>query len=188
METQFVLASASKRRSKILSELGLSFTVISPEVDEVIHEDNPHGTVIENALEKNEWCRQRYRNAFILSADTIVELNGHIVTKPTSTEEAVVFLKMLSGKTHRVFTGVAFSKPDSLVEIRIDISSVTFKSLSDSIIYEYLRKVKPMDRAGAYDIDENGDLLIESFSGSRTNIMGLSSETVEDLLKPEGLL
>jgi septum formation protein len=188
MKTQFILASASKRRSKILAELGLSFIIISPEVDEVIHENNPHSTVIENALEKNKWCRQRHNNAFILSADTIVELNGRIVTKPASTEEAVEFLKMLSGKTHRVFTGVAFSRPDSLADIRIDISSVTFKSLSDSMIYEYLGKVKPMDRAGAYHIDENGDLLIESFSGSRTNIMGLSSETVVDLLKPEGLL
>ncbi|MDD4869728.1 MAG: Maf family protein [Kiritimatiellae bacterium] len=187
-KTQLVLASASRRRSKILSELGVPFTVINPEVDELIHEDDPQGTVIENALRKNEWSRQRFKNTFILSADTIVEFHGRIVTKPVSAEEASKFLRMLSGQTHRVFTGVAFSRPDFSAEARIDISCVTFKHLSDLMIHDYIRKVNPMDRAGAYDIDENGDLLIESFSGSRTNIMGLSIETVVDLLKPEGLL
>ena len=188
MKKQLMLASASRRRSKILGELGLLFTIITPDVDEQIHADDPRGTVIENSLRKNEWCRFRFKDAYVLSADTIVEFNGQIITKPASIREAYEFLSMLSGKTHRVFTGVAFSKPGSPPESRVDISTVTFRDLSDSMINEYIRNVKPMDRAGAYDIDENGDLLVASFSGSRTNIMGLSAETVIDLLKPEGLL
>jgi len=188
MKKHLILASASKRRSKILSELGVSFTVISPDVDELIHVENPEGTVIENSLRKNEWCRNRFKDAYIMSADTIVEFNGHIMTKPDSLDEARRFLRMLSGQTHRVFTGIAFSRPDSSPETRVDISLVTFKNLSDEMIRDYLNKVNPMDRAGAYDIDENGDLLIASFTGSRTNIMGLSAETSVDLLKPEGFL
>lgn len=188
LKKQLILASASKRRSKILIEMGVLFTVVNPQVDELIHDNNPKGTVIENSLRKNEWCRERFKDAFVLSADTIVEFNGSIITKPESHRQAHEFLHMLSGKMHRVFTGVAFSKPGQPPESRVDISEVTFKSLSNSMIEEYIHKVNPMDRAGAYDIDENGDLLVASFSGSRTNIMGLSSETVVELLKPEGLL
>jgi len=185
---QLLLASASKRRSKILTELGVSFTVVSPAVDELVHADDPRGTVIENSTRKNEWCRKRFKHAFILSADTIVEFKGRIMTKPESAGEAQEFLQMLSGKTHRVFTGVAFSKPGKAPELRVDISEVTFKNLTSAMIKKYIHDVNPMDRAGAYDIDENGDLLVESFTGSRTNIMGLSSETVLELLRPEGLL
>ncbi|OGV70258.1 MAG: septum formation protein Maf [Lentisphaerae bacterium RIFOXYA12_FULL_48_11] len=188
MKKNLILASASKRRSKILSELGVPFTVVSPDVDELIHIENPEGTVIENSLRKNEWCRNRFKDAYIISADTIVEFNGHIVTKPESIDEARRFLRMLSGQTHRVFTGVAFSRPGLPPETRVDISFVTFKNLSEELITDYLHRVNPMDRAGAYDIDENGDLLIASFNGSRTNIMGLSAETVVDLLKPEGFM
>lgn len=185
---QLILASASARRSKILAELGLSFKIVSPDVEEIVHLNNPEGTVIENSMLKNEWCRQRLPGCFILSADTIVEFNGRIVTKPASEEEAFEFLRMLSGQTHRVYTGVAFGRPQAPALSRVDISSVTFRHLGNAMIREYIEKVKPMDRAGAYDIDENGDLLVESFTGSRTNIMGLASETVVELLKPEGLL
>lgn len=188
MKKQLILASASSRRSKILSELGVSFTVVIPDVDELVHIENPEGTVIENSLRKNEWCRNRFKDAYIMSADTIVEFNGHIVTKPESMEEARKFLRMLSGQTHRVFTGVAFSRPGSVPEIHVDVSFVTFRDLSDEMISDYLHTVNPMDRAGAYDIDENGDLLVASFNGSRTNIMGLSAETAADLLKSEGFL
>jgi len=188
MNRQLILASASKRRSKILSGLGAAFSVVSPEVEELIHIDNPNGTVIENSLLKNEWCRGRFSDAYIIAADTIVEFKGEIVTKPSSLEEARRFLRMLSGQTHRVFTGVAASGPGNPVDSRVDISSVTFKTLSESTISDYLTRVNPMDRAGAYDIDENGDLLIDSFSGSRTNIMGLSAETATDILKSWGFI
>ena len=188
MNKQLILASASARRSKIMAGLGLSFKIVSPDVEETIHLNNPEGTVIENSMLKNQWCRQRFPDCLIISADTIVEFNGRIVTKPASEKEAFEFLRMLSGQTHRVFTGIAFSKPLDRAISRIDISSVTFRHLGDTMIRDYIEKVKPMDRAGAYDIDENGDLLVESFTGSRTNIMGLASETIVELLKPEGLL
>ena len=185
---QLILASASARRSKILAGLGLSFSVVSPDVEEIVHLNNPEKTVIENSMLKNEWCRQRFPDCFIISADTIVEFGGRIVTKPESRAEAFEFLRMLSGQIHRVYTGVAFAKPLTPASARVDISHVKFRQLGDQMINEYIERVNPMDRAGAYDIDESGDMLVESFTGSRTNIMGLASETVRELLKPEGLL
>jgi len=188
MKKQLILASASNRRSKILSGLGVQFSVVVPEVDESIQLNNPEGTVVDNSLRKNQWCRNRFPDALILSADTIVEFNSRILTKPDSREEAFAFLRMLSGKTHTVFTGIAFSRPASPVRTIVDISHVKFRNLDDAAIQEYIERVNPLDRAGAYDIDESGDLLVESFSGSRTNIMGLPSEAVSELLKQEGLL
>ena len=185
---KLILASASKRRSRILANLGVSFKIVIPKVKELNHINNPEKTVRKNALRKNKWCREQFPGCSILAADTIVEFKGRIINKPSSMEEAWEFLRMLSGKTHRVFTGVAFSRPGGRTESRVDISSVTFKRLTDAKIKEYLTKVKPMDRAGAYDIDESGDLLIASFKGSRTNIMGLSSETATELLKKDGFL
>ena len=183
-----ILASASGRRSRILADLGVSFKVVIPEVKELNYVNDPERTVRRNALRKNKWCRRRFPDCSILAADTIVEFMGKIINKPSSMKEAGEFLRMLSGKTHRVFTGIAFSRPGFRATSRMDISSVTFKRLTDIKIRKYLAKVKPMDRAGAYDIDENGDLLIASFTGSRTNIMGLSSETTAELLKKEGFL
>ena len=183
-----ILASASERRRKILAELGLSFKVVRPAVEEITCDGNPDETVIRNAQLKNEWCRRRFPRAVIIAADTIVEFKGRILTKPSSRNEAFEFLRMLSGKTHRVFTGIAFSPPGRPAITITDISKVRFRRLSDTHINDFIARVNPLDRAGAYDIDENGDLLVSSFSGSRTNIMGLSSETVSRLLKKEGLL
>jgi septum formation protein len=185
---KIVLASASERRNRILRDLGISFSSMSPGVEELIHDDDPRWTVIDNSLRKNEFCRRQYPQAFIIAADTIVVLKGRIVTKPLSMEEAFSFLRMLSGQTHQVFTGVAFSRPGFSPGVVVDISDVTFRTLTDAVIQEYIARVKPLDRAGAYDIDENGDLLVASYTGSRTNIMGLSSETVSRLLVSEGLL
>jgi len=188
MKTQLILASASDRRRKILTDLGVLFSVVIPDVDELIHINNPRETVVDNSLKKNLWCRNRFPDAFVLSADTIVEFNNRILTKPESQEQAFEFLRMLSGRMHRVFTGIAFSRPAAPVRTIVDISCVTFRQLSNSMIRNYIDRVNPVDRAGAYDIDENGDLLVESFSGSRTNIMGLPSEAVSELLRQEGLL
>ena len=112
-------------------------------------------------------------------------------------DEARKFLKMFSGKTQVVFTAVAFVKPAShgimkhkptAPEVLVGMSSVKFKELNDLIIDDYFSRVDPMDKAGAYDIDQHGDMIIESFDGSLTNIIGLPSEIVTDWLIKEGLL
>ena len=110
------------------------------------------------------------------------------MAKARSKEEALGFLRMFAGNTHTVYTAVAMSRPRSKPQLVVVASKVLFKKLTEQEVRDYFAKVNPMDRAGAYDIDEEGVMLIESFSGSRTNIMGLPAEAVSEWLSKEGLL
>ncbi len=168
-----ILASASPRRAKILSALGVDFSVVKTAAEEVAYPLEPERTVRENALAK--WRAAKAATAAthqdgakILAADTIVWCDGKIFGKPRDLDEAREFLQRLSGRTHTVFTGVAFDG-----EVKIARSAVTFRKLDAAAIEEYLAKVRPLDRAGAYDIDEEGDILVERFEGEYENIMGL---------------
>ena len=166
------LASGSPRRAKILRDHGADFVVVKTDAPEVSYPHDPVRTVRENALAKGAALAPRRR---VLSADTIVWFGGRIYGKPRDLEEAREFLRELSGKTHTVFTGVAY---DGKVEVVA--SDVTFRALSDAEIEDYVAKVRPTDRAGAYDIDESGDLIVQGWTGSYENIMGLP---VEPLVK-----
>ncbi len=185
---KLILASASARRRKILLDLGVDFELMIPDVEEVLHDSDAIRTARENAALKHEWCRRQRPDRPILAADTVIDFEGRCIGKACSREEAVSFLKMFSGKTHIVYTAVALSAPCSSAGILLVESSVRFRKLTDLEINDYFAKVNPMDRAGAYDIDELGESLIDSYSGSRTNIMGLPAEDVSEWLKKEGLL
>ena len=165
------LASGSPRRAKILRDLGVDFLVEKTDAPEVSFNDDPERTVRENALAKGAAAGRR----MVLSADTIVWFNGRIYGKPRDLEEAKVFLRELSGRTHTVFTGVAYDG-----DVKVAKSDVTFRSLSEQMIDEYVARVRPTDRAGAYDIDESGDLIVEKWTGSYENIMGLPVEPLRE--------
>ena len=163
-----ILASGSPRRAKILRDLGVAFEVVKSDAPEVSYPHDPERTVRENALAKGAAVRRR---GDVLSADTIVWFNGKIYGKPRDLDEAKEFLRELSGNVHTVFTGVACNG-----EVKVVRSDVKFRELSDAAIEEYVARVEPTDRAGAYDIDESGDLIVESYTGSYENIMGLPVE------------
>lgn len=167
---KIILASGSPRRAKILEEQGVSFDIVKTDAAEVCYPHNPERTVRENALLKGNAARNLGYER-VLSADTIVWFNGHIYGKPKDLAEAKAFLRELSGNVHSVFTGVAFDG-----EVQVCRSDVRFRNLSESLIADYVARVKPTDRAGAYDIDESGDLLIAGWTGSYENIMGLPLE------------
>jgi septum formation protein len=174
-----VLASASERRRKILEDLGLRFRVVIPETEEVVREGDARGTAVENALRKNAWCRDRCSDATVVSADTVIDFEGTVVTKPATVEEARGMFRDFSGRAQSVLTAVAFSEPRGEPVVEVVESRVVFKVLSEETISEYFAGVDPLDKAGGYDIDQRGELIIASFSGSRTNIMGLPRETIE---------
>jgi septum formation protein len=132
------------------------------------------------------------RNRYIIAADTVVDFEGKCITKPSSIAEAVEFLKMFSGRKQVIFTAVAFVRPFRKgrihkPEIHVGMSSVRFRKLNNRIISDYFSKVDPMDKAGAYDIDQHGDMIIESHTGSWSNISGLPAEIVALWLAKEGL-
>lgn len=169
---KITLASGSPRRAKILEELGVEFDVVKTDAPEASYPHDPERTVRENALAKGAAAAPRTR---VLSADTIVWFGGRIYGKPRDLEEAKEFLRELSGKVHTVFTGVAFDG-----DVKVARSDVKFRRLSDADIEEYIARVRPTDRAGAYDIDESGDLIVESYTGSYENIMGLPTEPLRE--------
>ena len=185
---RLILASASARRRKILASLGAAFDVVIPKIEEVLYALDAQRTARENAFLKSAWCRARYPECYSLAADTTIEFEKYCVTKARTIDEAVAFLNMFSGKSHVVNTAVAMARPWAEPELITEKSSVRFKKLSEDVIRAYVSSVNPIDRAGAYDIDELGEMLIESFTGSRTTIMGLPEETVRAWLKKEDLL
>ena len=177
MTEKIILASGSPRRAKILRDLGVDFEIRKSDAEEVAYPHDPERTVRENAVKKGERVKgcKGERAKGVLSADTIVWFAGRIYGKPRDLDEAKAFLRELSGQTHTVFTGVCFDG-----ETRVVRSDVTFRRLSDAMIDEYVARVKPTDRAGAYDIDESGDLIVESWTGSYENIMGLPVEPLRE--------
>ena len=187
MNARLILASASARRRKILAALGVAFDVAIPEIEEVFYAFDARRTARENAVRKSAWCRTRYPECYSLAADTIIEFEGRCVTKARTMDEAITFLRMFSGTMHMVYTAVVMARPQSEPEIILAKSSVRFRTLSENDIRTYVSSVNPMDRAGAYDIDEQGEMLIDSYTGSRTTIMGLPEEAVRVWLKKEGL-
>ena len=173
-----ILASGSPRRAKILKDLGVEFTVVKSDAPEVSYPHDPERTVRENALAKGAAVRGGGVSPApdgVLSADTIVWFNGKIYGKPRDLDEAKAYLRELSGNVHTVFTGVAYDG-----DVKVVKSDVKFRPLDEAMIGEYVARVKPTDRAGAYDIDESGDLIVESYAGSYENIMGLPVEPLKE--------
>ena len=181
-----ILGSASPRRSKILRALGCAFTVDAPDATEIHDASDPVHTVIANALAKHQACRARHPAAALITADTLVWFQGSLLGKPADLDEAATFLRAFSGRVQTVFTGLALSLPGQRPGLRVEATSVRFRSLSETTVAEYLRRTRPLDRAGAYDIDENGELLIDTISGSYTNVMGLPAAPVRDWLAANG--
>lgn len=180
VKDKLLLASASPRRRQILTGLGLDFDVIVPLVDELALPDEPARTALVNARLKFDWAEARHAGRRIIAADTVIDFDGRLVSKPLSLAEAADMLRAFSGRTHRVFTGVALSGRPSVALVASD---VTFRPLSVADIEAYLSQINPLDRAGGYDIDEGGEQLVAGYVGSRTNIMGLSEELVSDWLR-----
>lgn len=180
---KLVLGSGSPRRQRLLREAGFDFEVVATDAPEISDSANPVGTVVHNALSKNEACRVLRPDAEILTADTLVWFRGKLVGKPKSEEEAKAFLRAFSGNEQTVFTGVAFSRPGGAKpEVRVEATVVRFKNLTDDDIAEYIRIVQPYDRAGAYDAADYGDMVIAEVVGSYTNVVGLPMETALQML------
>jgi septum formation protein len=189
-EKRLVLASASPRRQQLLAGMGLAFDVAPAEVTE--HESpeaDPRAMVAHNAALKADWVAARRPAAFVLGADTTVLIDQTVLNKPRDLTEARAMLKRLAGRTHTVFTGLALRR--ECQRLRLDegvTSEVTFKNFDDSVIDAYFRIVNPLDKAGAYGIQEGRELIIAGWRGSFTNIMGLPVEETKQILTRAGLL
>lgn len=186
------LASVSPRRQELLDQLGIPFKVIPAQVEEASDLDasisSPEAFVRHNALLKASWVAERHPEELILAADTTVCLGNQVLNKPKDMADAKSMLKMLSSCTHIVKTAFCLiAKEYSIEHTECVKSSVTFKALDDALIDRYFKLVNPLDKAGAYGIQDRRELIIDHYEGSFSNIMGLPLEALENCLKKHHL-
>ena len=168
-----ILASNSQRRQEILKDAGFNFRVITSNIEEISDKENVIERILDIAEKKLEQIAKNNVNEFILAADTVVELNEKVFGKPKNREEAFKFLKLLSGKIHRVITAYVFKNISKNILIReVVISEVKFFDLDDETINWYLDTGEPFDKAGAYGIQGYGRVLVEKIDGDYYSIMG----------------
>jgi septum formation protein len=175
-----ILASGSPRRKKLLSMLGLSFKVIPSEIEEIIDPGKRPSKIVKDlAYQKGISVANNHPDSLVIAADTIVVLNNKVLGQPDDKSEAIRMLQSLSGRTHEVYTGVALIKTGKYAEVIREIrfyerTKVSFASLLESEILEYVKSGSPMDKAGAYGIqDERGALYISGIEGDYYNVVGL---------------
>lgn len=182
---KIILASQSPRRRELLKQLNLDFTVISPDFDEKISTNCFSEEIIENlAFQKALSVSEKVdSSSLILSADTVVVLDGKILGKPKDENDAFLMLKSLSNKTHKVVTSVSlFDVQTGKSLTRSTASLVTFNELSDDDIKGYIMAFRPLDKAGSYGIQELDNHFVRDIEGSFSNIVGLPLETVSGML------
>ena len=181
---QLVLASLSPRRRELLSRLAYPFEVRSFPTREFSDGELPAEQLPErNAEAKAAAVAERFPDAVVVGADTVIIFDGRIIGKPHDAEDAFRTLTALSGRTHRVVTGVALlRRRDGLREVWSESTAVTFKTLTPETIREYLRRVNVLDKAGSYALQEHGDMLVERVDGDADNVVGLPLARLADLL------
>ncbi|MDE0781058.1 MAG: Maf family protein [Alphaproteobacteria bacterium] len=187
MKARLILASASPRRLDLLSQIGVVPDAVMPaDIDETPGRGEvPEQLVQRLAVEKARALAAKESDAFVLAADTVVALGRRSLGKPKNVDEARQFLKMLSGRRHRVLGGVSVVTPDGQSSNRISTTLVRFKRLSESEISRYLETGEWDGKAGGYAIQGYAAAFIPAVSGSYTNVVGLDLAMTRQML--EGL-
>jgi septum formation protein len=170
---KLILASGSPRRSEILNAVGWEFQKIVADIDETeFPGEDPAEYVKRLAKTKAEAVAADFPDEFVLGADTTVVIDGKIIGKPTDLDDARRMLRLLSGKTHQVLTGIAFSK-DGVTTVDLQATSVKFTDLDDHAIDFLVTHGAPLDKAGAYAVQAQAALFIEGIDGDYWNVVGL---------------
>jgi septum formation protein len=185
MET-ILLASASPRRLRLLTETGIPVKQVPVSAPETVIPDDPAGSVRKNARSKIETCLSSIPGAeerWILAADTLVIVDRKILGKPEDRNDAAGMLCLLSGRKHHVLTGAALYSPGGSPLIREAASEVFFKDLAQDEKEWYLNTGEWRDAAGGYKIQHRGGFFVQKIIGSYTNIVGLPMETIYGMLR-----
>jgi septum formation protein len=180
-----VLASQSPRRVQLLREAGYDFDILVLDVAEA-HDASlsPEALTIENARRKAVAGAQLRPDALVIGADTLVYVDGDPLGKPRDLEEALLMMRRLSGRTHEVCTGVVLAWDGGAAYHGFHvITEVTFVPLTNDLIRSYHARVTPLDKAGAYGIQDSSDMILDRYEGSWTNVMGLPMERLVEELR-----
>jgi septum formation protein len=186
--TKLILASASPRRKTLLAATGLDFEIVESRIDEIREDgENAVDFAMRMAREKALNVSAGFPEALVLAADTIVECDGQILGKPADAAAARAMLRALSGNTHTVVTAFAIARADAIAESMPVTSRVTFRALSADEISAYVASGDPLDKAGAYGIQDAGAGFVERVEGTCDNVMGLPVREVLAALGRHGV-
>lgn len=176
-----ILASASPRRAELLRQMGLPFRVVVSHVPEVHAEEFTARELAQiNAHRKARAVAKHHPDALVLGADTLVYLGTRLFGKPADRADAARMLQALAGHTHQVVTGVCLvCLRDHRERLFTEVTDVRFRPLDRAEIRRYLALVNPLDKAGAYAVQEHGELIVEELNGSLTNVVGLPVECLQ---------
>ncbi len=189
-QCHFILASHSPRRKNLLKLLGFPFEVIPSGVeDSAARTRSPSEFVEKNSLVKATAVADKYREKWVLGADTVVVLESEMLGKPADEEEAIKMLLQLSGKTHMVFTGVSLvNRGKGYKQTLSNATKVAFQRFSREEALAYVGTGEPGDKAGAYGAQGAGSALIDAIEGSYTNVVGLPLSLTVRMLKEAGII
>lgn len=188
MNERLVLASASPRRAELLGGLGLMFEIRPADIDESVQHGETGATYV-TRLARDKAAAVAGPGEVVIAADTTVDLDGDLLGKPETPEEAVAMLRRLSGATHQVHTGVSVHRifgAEHLERTRVVSTSVAFADLPDHWIDWYVGTGEPMDKAGGYGMQGSANLFVASIVGSPSNVIGLPLATVARLVEEVG--
>jgi len=183
----FILASASPRRKELLTNAGFDFEARASYIEEVHRPGETPGEYVSRlaAGKALTVASQVAPRRLVLGADTEVVIDGQILGKPRDAADAARMVRLLAGKTHRVITGVCLvSAPDRIEASNVAVTSVTFCSLDEQEICDYVASGEPNDKAGAYAIQGLASRFVTHIEGSYFNVMGLPIHLVYEMLKP----
>jgi septum formation protein len=174
-----ILASSSPQRRAILEQLGVAFSIVAPEADELEH-GPPHEVAIENAYRKASEVAERFPDEVVLGVDTLVSLGPRIYGKPADREEAASTLRALAGERHAVISGVCLFEPERS-RTAAATTVVSFRSFSETTLSWYLDSGEWRERAGGYAIQGRGAALVAAIEGDYSNVVGLPVPTLLEL-------
>ncbi|MCF8474416.1 MAG: Maf family protein [Emcibacter sp.] len=183
-----ILASASPRRLDLLAQIGITpKRIIAADTDETpLPHENPRQLALRLAQEKAAFILQHHKNSYILAADTVVAVGTRILGKAATKDEAKKFLSLLSGRRHRVYSGISLITPDGRQLGRAVATTVTFKSMSQTDMEYYLSHNEWQGKAGAYAIQGIAAGFIKSINGSYSNVVGLPLFETVNMLRGNG--
>ncbi len=189
VKKDLILSSSSKNREYILAKIGVPFTVYKPSVSEVqLEKENPIQMCKRLSFEKASEAKKKFKGKFIISADTIIYSRRKIINKTKDITQAKLNLQALSGRRHRVYTGLTFFTDSGMYYQYVCKSIVKFKLLDDRDIEKYLLTNEWKDCAGSYAIQGFAESFVEMLSGSYSNVVGLPMHKVYSLLKTNNLI
>lgn len=187
---RIILASRSPRRKQLLEQIGIkNFDILVPQAEEDYDPALPPEEIVSSICRKKAEAARALAEdpaALIITADTMVFLDGLRLGKPRDQVEAYTMLSVLSGRTHRVCTGVTLCRGDRM-ETRVEATAVTFRPLTQDEIWGYIRSGEPMDKAGAYGAQGKAALFVSRIEGDYFNVMGLPLYLLGKMLEDFGI-